>query len=188
MAMLIVTTEQFEKEMISLGLSLPVNASEKQIIEVKDIVHGRGLGRTEVDEEVRKRIASDLLNGESLKQVTEKYDVSTSSASAYKVGATSTASYNKPDKELKDHTEIVKTGIRATALSRLSQALAEITNEKLKKASLKDASGVAKDMSGVVKNLSNEQAAVNVNNRVVVFRPRTREEEDYEVIDVSDVE
>src|SRR6478736_1795138 len=65
---------------------------------------GRGKSK-EVPQALRKVIAGEVLSGARASDVSETFNVSQSSISAYKNDATSTASYDQPDEELKQHND-----------------------------------------------------------------------------------
>jgi len=160
-------------------------SARSEIVE-KDIKRGRG-NVNEIPAEIRALVAQELFSGAPLKETAEAFNVSTSSASAYKNGATSTATYDTPNEELKKSNDDFKNKIKDLASVRLIAALDSITPGKLLEASLKTASSVAKDMSQVIKNVApeiNEQ----VHNQVIIFKPRMKEEDEYDVIDVQKIE
>jgi hypothetical protein len=75
--------------------------------------------------------------------------------------------------------------VSSSARAKLTLALEHITSDKIKDAKVGTISQIAKDMSSIVRNL--EPTAQNVtNNQVIVYRPRQREEEDFEVITVNE--
>jgi hypothetical protein len=144
---------------------------------------GRPVGKTEVPETVRKVVAEELINGSSKDEVTSLFKVSESSASAYKNGANSTASYDKPDKELGNHVNNINQKIASTARARLVNAIKNITPEKLQDAKLKDLSQIAKDMSVVIKNIEPPREADDNRVQFILFAPRVNKEDNYQVVD-----
>jgi predicted transcriptional regulator len=153
--------------------------------------NGRGLGREEVPEGLRRLIAQEYIeNGrEQGISLAKNLGVSASSASAYAVGAHSTSNYKEGNKELRTHTNAVKEKIAGKARHRLLQSLNYINPEKLKEAGLKTLSTVARDMSAIIKNMEpdeihSQESGTKVN--IVIMAPPKMREEDYNVIDVSD--
>lgn len=155
---------------------------------IKDLKHGRGNGNNEVPDSLRAIIAHSLINKEgTLEQIAEIYGVSQSSASAYKHDATSTDSYDDADEKLSKSNGIFKSKIIDRAGQNLMSALEHITKEKLAAAKVKDIAGIAKDMSSVVNNLTPKNDGITINdNKVVVYRPRLRQESEYEIIEINE--
>jgi hypothetical protein len=173
MAMLLITDEQ---------LSTELNKISGKVVDIK---RGRG-SIHEVPQGLRQVIAEEAINGTPAKELSEQFGISTSSISAYKNGATSTASYNTPDNQLAKANDDVRENIASHARSRLMMALEEITPDKIAGAKIKDIAGIAKDMSAVVKNMEPQGPQVQQNTQVVVYRPRTRDEDEFEVITVNE--
>ncbi len=177
----IVNDSDFDRELSKLGI-LPESSNG----EVIDIARGRG-ARIEVPQSIREIIAEDAINKNGTgTEIAKVFGVSPSSVSAYKVGATSTASYNSPDQNLQDHTNRIREKITGRARSRLLLALKEITPDKLVSAKVRDLASIAKDMSAVVKNMEPSGPLVDNSTKVVVYRPHLRTEEEFEVITVNE--
>jgi predicted transcriptional regulator len=187
MGMGVVDDEDLERE-----LKINGNVSNQETeIESHEKERGRGVGTKEVPEGLRRLIAQEYIeNGrESGVSLAKSLGISASSASAYAKGATSTASYQKGDSSLRQHTNAVKERIAGKARRRLLQSLHHITPEKLKEAGLKTLSAVSKDMSIIIKNMEpdeirSEESGTKVN--IVIMAPPKMREEDYNVIDVSE--
>jgi len=183
----VVASQDFEKECNRLGATngsraIIIVEQEKQETHLQ-LVHGRGNGRTEVPEKLRELIASEAIAGASAKELSEQFNVSQSSISAYKNGATSTSSYHSPDESLAQSNTKVRNEISGAARAKLMDALANINFGANTKPNI--ASAVARDMSTIMKNVTPD-AALTINNKTIVFAPRMKEEDDYEVIDVKD--
>lgn len=176
MAMGIVSDSEFELELSRLSRNKP---------EVQLIKHGRG-NVTEVPESVKKVIAEEAIAGTPAKVLAGQFNVSPSSISAYKVGATSTASYDKPDKDLFKHVNRIKERITSKAQKRIIAALNALTPEVMSDAKPRDLAGIAKDMSTVVKNLTPDTQVINDNRKVLIYQPRIREEDSFDVITVNE--
>jgi len=195
MPMLVVTDDELALELARLTVqATPISneshnnqSNSDQLPEkVIDIKHGRGLNRKEVPTEIRNLVAQLAITGESHKDIAKEFNVSQSSISAYSAGATSTARIaNNKDDELVRHNKEVKNRISDVAAERLERALASITAEKLDEAKVRDAAGIAKDMSVIMKNMTDGPVSVGMNQQVILYQPRMKEEQDYEVIEVS---
>lgn len=156
-----------------------------------EFVHHNGAGRNgakAVPESLRQVIAETAIVG-SNKEVAEAFGVSPASVSAYKNGATSTASYNQPNDPLKKHVDEVRDRIGTIAKSKLLAALSHITEENLSQAKPRDLAGIAKDMSTVVNNIqpTAPSGSGGFNAQFIFHSYPIREEKDYDVIDVVDV-
>jgi len=177
----ILSDEEYAEELEKLSPKKPAKAEIVQLPE-----RGRN-GKEEVPDSVRKIVASCALNGEDRQLIESTFGVSQSSISAYKNGATSTASYHKPDEVLAQHVDTVKKGIVKKANNRIMRALNSMKNDKFESASLRDLSGVAKDMSAVIRNLEPQREAGSGNNaQFVFFSPKLKDESDYKIINVKD--
>jgi predicted transcriptional regulator len=165
----IVSDEEFTKEIEAIH---------------KPIIRGRGETK-ETPEVIREVIAEEAIIGDSTqKEIADAFGVSPASVSAYKNGATSTASYNEPDNRLQKHNDKVRNAIVGTARSRLIEALQNITPDKMKEAKLRDIASVAKDMSSVIHNMEPQISNTQIGAQFVFHVPKPRQESDYEVIDV----
>jgi len=156
--------------------------------EIKEIELVKGRGNTNaVPESLRKIVAEESISGTTAKELAKVFDISQSSISAYKKGATSTSTINNPKAELLDHVNNIKDNLSLKARGRLIKAIDSITDDKLANGKLKDVSSVARDMSTVMANLDrqNNEGGVKI-DQVVIYKPRMREEEDYEQISVNE--
>jgi hypothetical protein len=193
MPMMVVEDKDFEIEMERIGITEKKNTDNAELpIEILPtevvipITRGRG-NKPETPAELRKVIAQMALEGEPHKEIMERFGVSQSSISAYSAGATSTARISNPvlqDKDLIESNRKVKVDINNSAAERLNMALGTITPEKLERAKLRDASSVARDMSAIMRNMRDDNGANPVNQQVIVYQPRARQEDTYEVIEV----
>jgi len=144
-------------------------------------------GKEETPVAIRKVIAGEPLSAG--KELANLFNVSESSVSAYKVGATSTATYNTPEIGLANHARSAREKIALRAGKRLSLALNHITDDKLANAKLSEISGVARDMSTIVKNMeppAEQQSGNKLNAQFVFFAPRLKSEADYDSVIVSE--
>lgn len=173
MPMLVVDDDKFKDELERLSGNVVNNA------EIKDISRGRGLGNKEVPEELRKIIGENALI-EGNKETAKAFDVSEAAVSAYKKGATSTASYNEPDKDLKKFIDSSRNEISTKARKKLISAIDHISEEKLVECSPKVLASVARDMSSVIRNIEPEETNDKGNNvQFVLFAPQMARESDF---------
>lgn len=183
MAIGIVSTEDFDLELEKL-----TGQKRAPLAEVVDINRGRG-NNPEVPGALRAIIGEEAIeNGNSSgKEMARAFGISDSSVSAYKAGATSTASYDNPDKDLKNHVDEARGRIAKIARTKLLSSLKHITKDKLEAAKLRDVAAVATAMSSVIRNMENPEDANKGNNVSFVFMaPREKKESDYEVIQVDE--
>jgi hypothetical protein len=215
MAMLIVSDDDFAAELTRLGISPVVlteqldnglkdvlaehnapSEEEEVIIEkeasaietvvIEQIQRGRG-SIQQIPNPIRQFIAEESLSGVPAKELSDKMGVSESSISAYKHGATSTASYNKPQDELFNHANRVKSALATKARGRLITAIDSLTDAKISEAKAKDIAGIAKDMAAVVKSLEKETDGDNKPQvQFVFFAPKVKAESYFPVIEVAD--
>lgn len=171
----IVSEHEYEREQGN-HVKIPM----AQVIEV---TRGRN-GRTEAPESLRKVIGEEGVRGEKNGVLTKVFDVSQSSVSAYKNGATSTTTYGAPDKDLDAHLANERESISKTARSKMILALNSLTEEKIINSKINVASQVAKDMSTIIKNIEpHRDDGVNVSFQF--YAPPMKQINDYEVIDVK---
>lgn len=171
-----------DSSVLDAELSTLTNFIDAKTIEIK---HGRG-NTNEVPSTLRKLVAQDSIAGVKASEIADAFDISKSSISAYKNGATSTSSYDNPDKELKSHVDSVKTEIASSARSKIIAALSHITENKLSDAKLSEVSMIAKDMATVMEKMEgNTSKDKTVQHQVIIYAPRVRDENDYNVIDVQ---
>lgn len=177
----ILTDDQLEAELIGNDKKQNTNA---RIVDQKPL--GRN-GKEEVPESARKLIGEMAINGASPEIISKEFGISPSSISAYKNGATSTATYNQPDPQLKDHVTEARNKIVKRARRKLLMALDNIDDEKLSDCKPRDLAGIAKDMSAVIKNMEPEKSENNNNGTQFIFLvPPMKKESDYPTIDVLD--
>lgn len=196
----IVSDSEFEAEYNNTNPSSPKSnpKEEESDRNVNEIVGeivipvplGRGKGNVEVPEALRKLIGEAGHNGNRSEamELASYYDISSSSTSAYSHGATSTASYNEPNPDLKNHLIKSKERIIKRAHNKLLSTLAEITPDKLERAKVKDLAVVAKALSGVIKDIEPNKLDESVDKRpqFIVYAPRMVKEEHYDIINASD--
>jgi hypothetical protein len=183
MAIGVVSAESFDREMRDLGIVPDLEHHVNE--EVRALVRGRG-NKPEVPMAIRALVATEKLAGAPAELLADEFNISESSVSAYGNGATSTSSYDKKEPEIVAALDKAEERIIGRAQHKLLAALDSISEVKLKESKPNIASAVARDMSNIVRNMKPE-AAVNVqNNRIVVFRPRLREEDEFESIQVID--
>jgi hypothetical protein len=181
MAIGIVSNEEFESELASL--TSPTNQS----IEIKEIERGRGNGNNAVPDGLRRIISEEAINGTSIDEIKRAFEVSSSSISAYKNGATSTASYNNPKPDLISHNNDIRLRISSRAKSKVMAAMKHITDDRLQVTKIRDLASIAKDMSIVSKNMepdTSNNGQTNQNN-FIFYAPRQKQSDDYDVIELK---
>lgn len=187
MAMGIVDDSAFESELENLTVKTPESADDS-VAKIVDITRGRGEGNREVPDSLKKVIAEEkVLSGRAgALGLARAFGVSDSSVSAYSNGATSTKTYNNPESGLKNHVENAKKRVARSARQKLSLALSKITPEKLEETKARDLAGIAKDMSAVIRNMEERQEDTLAQTNFIFYSPKTRPEDQYEVIDVKE--
>lgn len=185
----IVADEQFEQELLnSKATVFKPREFDASVIDKAD--RGRGKGNNEVPEGLRKIIGeTSIIEGrEAAVSLAADFGISPSSVSAYAKGATSTATYNKPENTLVNYLTSRKNRITKKALTKLTSALDVITPEKLQDMKTKDVAALAKDMSVIAKNMEPANTGTGESNapKFVVYAPSIRDERTYETIVVND--
>lgn len=175
MPLMIVDDETFDKELEKI----------EETSKVVDINKGRGIGKTEVPMPIKKIIAEESITGARSKELSELFGISPSSISAYKNDATSTASYDNPNQELKVANDQVRTRVTGKARTALENALDGITAEKLSEANLKTIASVARDMSQVIKNMEPDLPREQNNNQFIFYAPPVKKTVDYDTVFVE---
>lgn len=147
--------------------------------------NGRTHGAREIPQSIRT-IIGVATHYDTLKSVSEAFDVSMSTAAQSKKG---NVGVNRHSEEMKDTIdEIVgkqRKDLREVALERVAGMFASVINDQnLATLPIRAAVGAAKDLATVVDKLTPKQAGTNV--AVFVHPPRVRSESEYgEVIVVS---
>ena len=166
--------------------SLPVLTG--QIIERKPL----GRQGPEIPESLRKLIGESSIEegrGAAL-ELAESFNISPSSASAYSNGATSTASYNKPDESLKSHIDSTKLKVSKRASLKLMKALGYITEDKLQSAKAVELANIAKSLSGVVRDMEPDvpknPIGIGGGNQIILYAPRMIAEGTLESVKADD--
>ena len=145
--------------------------------EVKSRNLGRGADKNNTPQLVRELVAEVALDGASNQAVAEAFDVSPSSVSAYKNGATSCATYNEPQSALKSVVNNKKHQIAEMAHTNIINALRAITPDKVSESGIKTASQLPPDMSVVKKNIKDDFSQ-NKHPVFVIFAPQNKSEDD----------
>jgi len=192
----ILTDEQLNKELgitISKINQVDINRIESELdkapvrdpVKVIDIKRGRG-NQLEIPHEIRALVAEEAIINGHTQEIADRFGLSKSSVDAYKNGATSTTTYNEPDKSLSNANKQVRDVITDKARGRLMSALDAITDENIGNAKVKDIASIAKDMSVIVKNMEENKPLNQTNTQVIIYKPRMRDEEEFEVITVNE--
>lgn len=176
----IVSQNDIEKE---LEKPMPMNGRVEKLP-----TSGRKEGDVAVPDEVKKFIAEAAITSSATgKELADLMQVSESSVSAYKNGANSTASYNKPSPAIANHILSVKDKISKKAQRVLRGSLNSITEDKLNGIKAKDAAIIARQMAGIIKDMEPDTPMVPQDNRVqfIMFAPAMKRESDFDAIDVQ---
>jgi len=151
---------------------------------------GRGEGKKETPEEVRKLLSELSIEGTSAKELMQISGLSQSSISAYKSGKTSTAA-PRTDKDLKAHVNKVKERIGRKARRVLIGSLDSIDDVKLQNLNAVDAAHVARQMSAIVREMEPQEDHGHHNDnrvQVVIYAPPIQTENQFDAIDVSAID
>lgn len=186
----IVSDEDFNKEISNSHVTVDKSVTPKPTSEVIDIQKGRGEGKKETPDEIRRLVGISAVNGEGTgAEIASAFNVSESSVSAYKVGSTSTASYHQPQESLLDSLNNHKAKISKKARARLMSALNSITPEKLEGVKARDLAAIAKDMSAIITDMEpqiNPNVQQGNNVQFVFMAPRVRDLESFKIIDLAE--
>ena len=192
----IVSDEQLERELEDVGLGNGQrdnkDAPSNNIIDgqVVDDNKGRGKGNTEIPEDVRKFIAEAGLLGASNAELSQLMDVSQSSVSAYKHGATSTSTYHDKQPVLVDHINRARKRVTKKAGRVLANSLDSLADVKFNLLKPKDVASIARNMAAIIRDMEPEQANVTEDKRVqfIMFAPTVKQESHFDAIDVSNLD
>jgi hypothetical protein len=151
---------------------------------------GRQIGDVEVPETLRKMIAETAhIEGRAAALMLGKdFGVSPAAISAYTKGATSTATYHKPEQDIIQYVRARKNRVTKKALRVMQNSLDELTPERLRGAKAKDIAGIARDMSTIIGNMSDKNTEnTNVNGPTfVLYSPQIQEENSFKAIPSSE--
>jgi hypothetical protein len=176
MPLMIVTDDEFESEK-NKYTGETRNELKRTIIE-----HGRG-EKKEVPQVIREIVADCAINGEKPEVVSKNFNVSPSSISAYKHGATSTSSYDQ------NHRVKTRDRIADKAQYKVLEALNCLTEEKIGNSKATEISSIAKDMASVFEKLSgkvNPEANDGPQVHLHLYGPKQKSLDHYEVIDLNE--
>lgn len=182
MAIGVVDKNEFEEEMRALRIKQELE--DKVTEECRSLVRGRG-NKPAVPMALRAVIAGEATEGAPSKELQNAFGVSASSVSAYANGATSTSSYNTPRSEISGAISAANENIGRIATHKLLRALDAITDNKVADLSPLKAADLASKMSNVIKNTRPDEIR-DGGVKIVVFQPRIKEEDEFEVIEVLD--
>lgn len=186
----VVSPEQFQKELSNCAEPVTERKPPNEGIILPNKDKGRGVGNVGVPEELRKLIGEEsVIHGrQRALDLASDFGISPSSVSAYAKGATSTATYQRPEETLTKFLDSRKKRITKKALRVLHASLDTLTPEKLSTIKARDASAIAKDMSVISKNMekANENMTGDNKPQFVVYAPTLRDERSYDTIVVND--
>lgn len=155
--------------------------------EIKEIAsRGRKEGQLNLDDERRAEIAFLAhTSGLSKEEVSALTGASVSQVGAYKRGATSSTDSKNSNEPLAEVVEGIKNQVSNAAQNKLMLAIEALTGEKISGAKARDIAGIAKDMSSIMKNMTPDGPLIQ-NNKVLIYQPRLREEDDFVTIESLD--
>jgi hypothetical protein len=186
----IVSDDDFLSELNNSKVELDPNGVPISIGKIQELNRGRGNGNNAVPESLQKIIGeTSILEGrEAAIDLAGQFGVSESSVSAYKAGASSTATIDTPKRSLIDHLSIVKRNASRRAGRKLLAALDQITDEKLEEAPAGVLAGIAKSLSGVVKDLEPERVITDGTRatQFIVFAPQVSKESNFDIIELKE--
>lgn len=175
----IVSQTDYEKEIVNKNIDKDITTPARSGIVMDMPDKGRG-NKLETPEPIRALVAQEILSGVSLRDVAREYNISTSSASAYAHGATSTASYNQLDKKLNKKNNIFKDRIVRKAGRLAITALDSISPDDFRGASLREKSSVAQQMASVVRDMISDDRPIDDKKvQIVIYAPAMKTVEDY---------
>jgi hypothetical protein len=185
----IVSNDDFERELNNTSSNKRVPSTQVQILD--KVSKGRSEGDNNVPESLRKIIGETaIIDGrQSALELAEQFGISASSVSAYAKGATSTTTYDTPNKSLIGHINKSRERHIKKASKVLHAALGAITQEKLDYTDAKDLSGIARDMAVVIKQLEpTKESPESINNapQFTIYAPTFRDERSFEVIHTNE--
>ncbi len=159
--------------------------------EVIEFDRGRGKGNVEVPNGIRKLIGGSVIEeGRPAGLAIAAFlGISDSSVSAYSKGATSTASYNEPEKNLTDFLGKTRKKISKKAAAKLFKALHVIDEDSLSKLTALEASNVARNMSTIINHMEPPDSGkgLNINAPSMVFYvPKMVSEERFHVVTANE--
>lgn len=193
MAIGIVSDDELREELEKS--QLPISSTKRDKVVEGEIIEKDKPGRKDGDINVPSSLRS-LLGITALEEgrgaaleLAETFDISPSSVSAYSHGNTSTASYDKPEPNIKKAISVARERAIGKAHTTLDKTLDELGSEnKLKDVKARDLAGIAKDMSAIIRNLEPEKGDEHEANspRFVIFAPAFIKEEKFETIVVNE--
>lgn len=148
---------------------------------------GRDPGAIEIPDPIRKIIGEAAIEdgNQSAQKITEFLGINKNQVTAYKNGATSTATYHNPDASLKNYMTRTRERISKRASRKLLSALDHMTEDKLKEASAPELAGVARAMSAVVKDMiPPSESTGQLTPQLVIYAPKITDETKFPIIDV----
>lgn len=174
MSILIVNDEEFEAERKKFE-------NKEDSFVVHEINHGRNENDTNVPQPIRELIVEDALEGATAESLSKIYNVSPSSVSAYKNGATSTASYRQKNSKL----IAAKDRVSNRAYNRLNEALKALGTKNLSDEKPKDIASIAKDMATVAEKMSPKVDGAKDGPQVHLhlYAPKMKQITDYEIVE-----
>ena len=181
MALGIISDEDFDLEVNKF------DGAETQARVVTKPSRGRAPNDNNVPDSLRAIVAEEAINGTPASELERTFGVSRSSITAYKHGATSTKTYDKPNEKLQTVVERTREKIHSRASHKLLSALKHITEDKLADTKAGELSSIAANMSRVIEKTSPKEQTVNQTN-IVFYSPAQIHERNFEVVDIQQQE
>lgn len=187
----LISDDDFLKELNNSSVPDISGLNRDQLGEIKEIKKGKPEGTKNVPEGLRK-IIGETANLEGRQEgikLAEEFGISSYSADAYSNGATSLATYNKPDENLKNFIDNSKLKAGKKASVKLLKALHHLTEDKLENAKATDLAVIAKAMSGIVKDMEPDSSGGNQGQNgptIVLYAPRVMKESTFDIINVKE--
>lgn len=187
----LISDDDFLKELNNSSVPDISGLNRDQLGEIKEIKKGKPEGTKNVPEGLRK-IIGETANLEGRQEgikLAEEFGISSYSADAYSNGATSLATYNKPDENLKNFIDNSKLKAGRRASVKLLKALHHLTEDKLENAKATDLAVIAKAMSGIVKDMEPDSSGGNQGQNgptIVLYAPRVMKESTFDIINVKE--
>lgn len=186
----IVSDDIFDSELGSgVKDETPTHSIPEAKVKQREYNGGRPPETLNVPQSIRKIIGDTAVESgrQDALEVAEFFGVKRDSVAAYSVGATSAATYNKPNEELKTHLNHTKQRIVKRAVNRLNKTFDALTEDKFAEASGPELATMAKSFAAIVKDMSpSEERISGPQVQFVIHTPPIAREEKFATIVVSD--
>lgn len=174
MAIGIVSNEEFDVELAKF-------TSSSRQVEHRD--RNPKLSDPNVPASLRQVIQEEAIKGTPPKELSKIFGVDSNTIGSYKHGYTENTRRNTNEALVRSG-QATRIRIASKAQSKIISAMRFMTDDKLQHAKARDLAGIAKDMSTVVNNMEGNSSNSSNQNNFVFFSPRTKQSDEYEVIEV----